>query len=105
MICMVENSKQTSKSLGLMYKGKQIIRKGDMLYFGDSKAKYIITMKILEKEIINDLNLARKVSIELQINDPSLKARKRIVKKAEREGLYSALDIGSIWLEDALASN
>ena len=41
--------------------------------------------------------------IQLQLTDPAAKSRDRIVKKSEKDGLYTALDLGSIWLERALA--
>ncbi|WHH60440.1 hypothetical protein [Petroclostridium sp. X23] len=89
---------------GLMYKGKPLTRKGDMLYYGNSEEKYIITMKVQDYKTVNNLKIATKISIELQLNDPSLRGREKVVKKAEREGLYRALDIGTIWLDDALGS-
>ncbi len=100
---MTTSTKKNVKQ-GLSYKGKPLIRKGDMLYYGNPKEKYIITMKVLETETVKDLEISKKVSIELQLNNPSLRARQKVVKKAEREGLYKALDIGTIWIEDALES-
>ena len=44
-----------------------------------------------------------KVSIQLQLTDPELKSRDRVVKKSEKDGLYTALDVGCVWLERALA--
>lgn len=98
------SKKGSKKSKGFMYKNKPLIRKGSMLYYGNSEDKYIITMKIQDSKVIKDLNVATSVSIELQHNDPSLKPKERIIKKAERDGLFRALDIGIIWLEDALES-
>jgi hypothetical protein len=100
----MNDNKNTKKGQGLMYKGKPLTRKGDMLYYGKPDDKYIVTMKILEYETIKNLKVAAKVSIELQHNNPSLRGREKVVKKAEREGLYKALDIGNIWLEDALGT-
>ncbi|MDE7243678.1 MAG: hypothetical protein K2O18_06860, partial [Oscillospiraceae bacterium] len=51
----------------------------------------------------NDLEMASKVSIELQRTAPDLKTRERSVKRSEKESLYSAMDISAIWLERALA--
>ncbi|MGE4283440.1 MAG: hypothetical protein AB7G87_06920 [Clostridia bacterium] len=99
---MIVAEKKTGQ--GLMYKGKPLTRKGDMLYYGNSADKYIITMKIQDYKTVNNLRIATKISIELQKNDSSLRGRDKVVKKAEREGLYRALDIGTIWLEDALSS-
>ncbi|MBZ4644687.1 MAG: hypothetical protein PWR27_1261 [Petroclostridium sp.] len=99
-----KENKNTKKVQGLMYKGKPLTRKGDMLYYGNHDDKYIITMKVQESKVIKNLKVATKVSIELQINNPALRGKEKVVKKAEREGLYRALEIGSIWLEDALSS-
>ena len=100
---MASNSKKnTTKQQGLTYKGKPLVRKGTMLYYGDPEQKYIVTMKVLDTKKVNELNTATKVSVELQMNNPALPARKRVIKKAEREGLYKALDVGTVWIEDAL---
>ena len=64
--------------------------------------KYIIMMQILETKTEKDLALASKVSVQLQLTDPDLKSRNRIVKKSEKDSLYAAMDIGAIWLERAL---
>ena len=50
-----------------------------------------------------DLNVATKVSIQLQLTDSNLKSRDRIVKKSEKDSLYAAMDIAAIWLDRALA--
>ena len=45
-----------------------------------------------------------KVSIQLQLTDPDLRSRDRVVKKSEKDSLYAAMDIGAIWLERALTT-
>ena len=47
--------------------------------------------------------IAKRVSVQLQLTDPAVKPRDRIVKKGEKAGLYTALDFGCVWLERALA--
>jgi arginyl-tRNA synthetase len=49
------------------------------------------------------MDVATKVSVQLQLTDPNLKSRDRVVKRSEKESLYAAIDIGAIWLERALA--
>ena len=65
--------------------------------------KYIIMMQILETKKEQDLDLASKVSIQLQLTDPDLKSRDRVVKKSEKDSLYAAMDIATVWLNRALA--
>ena len=52
---------------------------------------------------MGDLEVANKVIIQLLNTDPTLRARKQIVKTSERDGLYAAIDIADAWLERALA--
>ena len=87
----------------LMYKGHPLMRKDNMIYFGSFADKYIIMMQILDTKKIKDLDVATKVSVQLQLTDPSVKSRDRIVKKTEKESLYSAIDVASVWLDRALA--
>ncbi len=89
----------------LMYKGRPLTRKDKVLYYGSMAEKYIIMFQILESKSLDDLELATRVSLQLQLTDPSIKSKDRIVKKTEADGLYQAMDIASIWLERALAAD
>ena len=60
-------------------------------------------LQILETKKVGDLDVASKVSVQLQLTDPAAKSRDRVVKKSEKDGLYTALDFGCVWLERALA--
>ena len=93
---------ETKKTEGQMYKGRPHRRVGNLIYYGTMADKYIIMMQILETKTEKDLALASKISVQLQLTDPDLKSRNRIVKKSEKDSLYSAMDIGAIWLERAL---
>ncbi len=88
---------------GLMYKGHPLRRVENLIYYGTMAEKYIIMMQVLETKKEQDLDLATKVSIQLQLTDPNLKSRDRVVKKSEKTSLYAAIDIAAIWLERALA--
>ena len=87
----------------LMYKGHPLMRKENQIYYGSMADSHIIMLQILESKKVGDEEVASKVSIQLQLTDPNAKSRDRIVKKSEKDGLYTALDLGSIWLERALA--
>ncbi|EKC58472.1 hypothetical protein LEA_13846 [human gut metagenome] len=67
--------------------------------------KYIIMMQILDTKKIKDLDVATRVSVQLQLTDPDLKSRDRVVKKTEKDGLYNAMDVAAVWLDRALANN
>ena len=91
------------KNEGLMYKNHPLRRIGNMLYYGSMADPYIIFMQVKESRKEKDLDLATKVSVELQRTAPDLKSRDRVVKRSEKDSLYSAMDISAIWLERALA--
>ena len=95
---MADNNKM------LMYKGHPLRRKDNIIYFGSMADKYIIMMQILETKKIQDLEVATRVSVQLQLTDPDLKSRDRVVKKSEKNSLYAAMDVASVWLDRALAS-
>ena len=52
-----------------------------------------------------DMTVADKVQVQLMSTDPELRMKERILKRSEKNGLYNAMDIGSIWLERALEEN
>lgn len=87
----------------LMYKGRPLMRKDNMIYYGSMADSHIVMLQIIETKKVGDLDVASKVSVQLQLTDPTAKSRDRIVKKSEKDGLYSALDVGVIWLQRALA--
>ena len=94
---------KNSKTEGLVYKGHPLRRAGNLIYYGTMAEKYIIMMQVLETKKEQDLDLASKVSIQLQLTDPDLKSRDRVVKKSEKDSLYAAMDIATVWLNRALA--
>ena len=87
----------------LTYKGKPLVRSGNTVYYGNMADKYVIKMEILSTKKTGDMEMADKILIELIHTDPDMRAKEKIVKKSEKNGLYNAMDIGSIWLERALA--
>ena len=87
----------------LTYKGHPLMRKDDLIYYGSMADSHIVMLQILEKKMVGDTEIASRVSVQLQLTDPSVKSRERVVKKGEKAGLYTALDFGCVWLERALA--
>lgn len=92
-----------AKSVKLEYKGHPLRRKDNLIYFGSMSDKYIIMLQILETKKVKDMDVATKVSVQLQLTDPDIKSRDRVVKKSEKDSLYTAMDVASVWLERALA--
>ena len=88
----------------LVYKGHPLRRKDNLIYYGSMADKYIIMLQVMDnKKVDDDLSLATKVSVQLQLTDPDLKSRDRVVKKTEKDNLYAAMDVAAVWLDRALA--
>lgn len=91
--------KQSKKSEYLTYKDKLLLRCGDQIYYGNPKDKYIVVFRLMDNDKLEDLTISRKVIIELKTNEGKAS---RLMRQAERDGLYKAFDIGFFWLEQAL---
>ena len=87
----------------LMYKGRPLMRKDNIIYYGSMADSHIVMLQILETKQVNGQEVASRVSVQLQLTDPNARSRDRIVKKTEKDGFYTALDVASVWLERALA--
>ncbi len=86
----------------LQYKGHPLMRKENIIYYGSMSDKYIIMMQILDSKQVKDLQVATRVAVQLQQTSPNVSRREKIVKKTEKDGLWAAMDIASIWLGRAL---
>ena len=91
------------KNTTLMYKGHPLRRKDNLVYYGSMADKYIIMMQIMDTAKDGNLEIASKVHMELQLTDPDLKSRDRVVKKSEKDSLYAAMDVACVWLDRALS--
>ena len=95
-------SEKKVKAEGLVYKGHPLRRVDNLIYYGSMADTYIIMMQVLASKPVQDISVATKVSVQLQLTDSDLKSRDRVLKKSEKDSLYAAMDIGSIWLQRAL---
>ena len=95
----------TSKKNDLLeYKGHPLMRTDNMIYYGSMSDSHIIMMQILDSADMKDLPVAKRVSVQLQQTGTNVRSKDRIVKKTEKNSLWSAMDIASIWLDRALGS-
>ncbi len=92
---------ETTETL-LTYKGRPLVRSGNVLYYGDMSEKCVIVLQVLTNKKVGDMDVADKIQVQLLLTDPEVRMKDRILKKSEKNGLYAAMDIGSIWLEREL---
>ncbi|MBQ1620254.1 MAG: hypothetical protein II094_04580 [Oscillospiraceae bacterium] len=88
---------------GLVYRGHPLRRVDNLIYYGSMADKYIIMMQVLDSEPLKDINLAKRVSIQLQQTAPNLKSRDRVLRSTEKGSMAEAMEFASIWLERALS--
>jgi len=98
---MSDTNQKDVKAAVLKYNGKPLVRKGDVISYGDAEAdKYVLALEIREKKKLpNGLEAATKVLILIQSADIN---SKEIVKFGEKTTLYEAFEIGEIWLHSFL---
>ena len=94
---------EAKKGQWLVYKTHPLRRSDNLIYYGSMADKYIVMFQILETKKEQGMDVATRVSVQLQLTDPEIKSRDRVVKKSEKDSLYAAMDVGSIWLERALS--
>ena len=87
----------------LTYKGHPLMRMENIIYYGSMEDPYIIMMQILDSKQEGDLNVATRVSVQLQ-RTANVRLKEKIVKKAEKDSLWHAMDLASVWLDRALAA-
>ena len=87
----------------LIYKGKPLLRSKNELYYGSLSDPYVVFIQILTTKKEAGEEIADKVHVTLLSTNTALGPKARILKQSDKQGLYNALDIGSIWLERALA--
>ena len=91
------------EKIPLTYKGHPLRRKDNLIYYGSMADKYIIMLQVMDTKKVDDLDVSTKVAVQLQLTDPDLKSRDRVVKKTEKDSLYAAMDVAAVWLARALA--
>ena len=75
---------------GLVYKDHPLRRVGNMIYYGSMADPYIILMQVKETKKEKDLEVATKVSVELQRTGADLRSRDRVVKRSEKDEIGRA---------------
>ncbi len=86
----------------LTYKDKPLVRCGKTIYYGNMSDPYVVCLTIKSDTDLKDIKLSGKVLLQLMSTDETLPPRERVLKKSEKVGLFTALDLGAVWLEREL---
>ena len=85
----------------LKYNDKPILRCDNRIYYGNLEDKLILVLDILKSKNVKGLEVATEVLVQVMDNTGEL-GKGQVFRKATRDDLYKALDIGEWWLKDAL---
>ena len=86
----------------LTYKGRPLVRCGNDIYYGSMAEPYIVYLQILNTKKENGADVADKVHIILLSTDDTKPLPERIVRQANKVGLFNALSFGDIMLRGQL---
>ena len=82
----------------LNYKGKPLVRNGNVICYGDVKSdKYILILEIKQTKMENDREIATKVLVLIKSMEEDA-----FVKYTEKDSLYEAFELGEIWIDGFL---
>ena len=68
----------------LMYKGRPLMRKDNLIYYGSMADSHIVMLQILETKQVNGQEVASRVSVQLQLTDPAARSRTGSLKRAKK---------------------
>lgn len=86
----------------LMYKGRPLVRCGSEIYYGSMADPFVVSMQVQTTKEDHGVEIADRILVMLMSTDTSRALPDRIIKKAPKSGLYTALEIGGMWLERQL---
>ena len=84
------------------YKGFPLVRRDDVIYYGNMSDEYVIMLQILQKKKVKDIEVASKIKVYQMSTDDKLNPTEAIKKTSEKESLYEALDLANAWLKRAV---
>ena len=79
----------------LTYNGQPLIARGNTMIYGNIADPYYIQLTALDMATVDGVEVSGNIQIALMQG-------MKILKTAEREGMYNAMDIAEFWLKDAL---
>ena len=84
------------------YKGKPLVKKDNIICYGDPNDKAILVLTVLTYKKVHGEDVPDNILIQVQSTDKSLSTLERSIKQGMKQGLFEALDYGISWLNNAL---
>ena len=86
----------------MTYKGRPLVRSKKILYYGDMRDAYVVMLQINNTTTAADTEIAGHLTRPRMSPDPNAAPTEMVIKRAERDGLYAALDLAAFWLDRQL---
>ena len=81
-----------------MYQGKPLIRQDNAYVWGDMKERAVLILFVLSNKEVN----GRQVPDNILVQVVSTENTQNVLKQGQKNGLFAALDIGTVWLKKEL---
>ena len=91
-------AKETINGSYLMYQGKPLIRQDNAYVWGDMNERAILILFVLSNKEVN----GRQVPDNILVQVVSTENTQNVLKQGQKNGLFAALDIGTVWLKKEL---
>ena len=83
----------------LMYQGKPLIRQDNSYVWGDMKNdRAVLLLLVLSNKEINGQQVPDNILVQVVSTEDTQK----VLKQGQKNGLFAALDIGTVWLKKEL---
>ena len=81
------------------YKNRPLVRSKDTVYYGRMTDPYVVMMQIKTKKAVNGEEVSDLISLQMISTDVTVTPDKMVIKRAEKQGMFQALDVASVWLD------
>ncbi len=86
----------------MTYKGRPLVRSKKILYYGDMRDPYVVMLQIANTVESSGTEISGHIILQMMSTDVTAAPTELVLKRAERDGLYSALDLAAAWLDRQL---
>ena len=81
------------------YKNRPLVRSKDTIYYGRMTDPYVVMMQVKTKKTVNGEEVSDLISLQMISTDVTVTPDKMVIKRAEKQGMFQALDVASVWLD------
>lgn len=100
---MTKILEKTIEGKHLIYRGKPLVREGNLYCYGDMEEAHVLFMIVLTNKTIhigeNDVEVPENILIQVLKTDPAIPDHEKIAKQLNGVGLFEAFNAGLVWLD------